>query len=252
MRKVLMVAAIAALAQAAHAADMPDYPLRGSFSEGFSSSRPLWQGFYVGGQAGQSWLRVKPPAGYNADIEAAYTVRSGIPPSIAGALPAAEGRKVAYGGFVGYNSQWEDVVVGLEANYLHSDISSTSIAYSSAGNGIQGQSSVKVALTDFGSLRLRAGYMIGSFLPYGYVGFGAGSADITRSAGVTSFIGFPIALPFETEQKNRFLYGYSAGVGVDVMLIGGLFVRAEYEFSQFTMKLNTNVNTVRAGIGYKF
>ena len=28
-------------------------------------------------------------------------------------------RQSGYGGFAGYNSQWEDVVLGVEANYLH-------------------------------------------------------------------------------------------------------------------------------------
>ena len=53
MRRLLLVAVMFGAASVAQAADMPDLPfLRGSFTEGLSASRPNWQGFYVGGQAG--------------------------------------------------------------------------------------------------------------------------------------------------------------------------------------------------------
>ena len=48
------------------------------------------------------------------------------------------------------------------------------------------------------------------------------------------------------------LVGYSAGLGVDVALMAGLFLRAEWEYARFTGAVDTSVNTVRAGLGYKF
>jgi opacity protein-like surface antigen len=42
------------------------------------------------------------------------------------------------------------------------------------------------------------------------------------------------------------------GVGVDIMLVGGLFGRVEYEYQRVTSNFESNVNSVRAGIGYKF
>jgi opacity protein-like surface antigen len=39
---------------------------------------------------------------------------------------------------------------------------------------------------------------------------------------------------------------------VDINLIQGLFMRAEWEYVRFTTKIDTNINTVRAGLGYKF
>jgi opacity protein-like surface antigen len=48
------------------------------------------------------------------------------------------------------------------------------------------------------------------------------------------------------------IYGYSAGLGVDVMLIAGLFMRAEWEYVRFSSSIDTQINTVRAGLGYKF
>jgi outer membrane immunogenic protein len=48
------------------------------------------------------------------------------------------------------------------------------------------------------------------------------------------------------------VFGYSAGAGIDIMLVGGLFVRAEYEYRRVTSDVESNINTVRAGLGYKF
>ncbi len=36
------------------------------------------------------------------------------------------------------------------------------------------------------------------------------------------------------------------------MLYGGLFARAEWEYVRFTGPIDTNINTVRGGLGYKF
>jgi opacity protein-like surface antigen len=51
---------------------------------------------------------------------------------------------------------------------------------------------------------------------------------------------------------NHLVYGYSGGLGIDVNLIGGLFMRAEWEYVRFTATVDTSINTVRAGLGYKF
>jgi opacity protein-like surface antigen len=50
----------------------------------------------------------------------------------------------------------------------------------------------------------------------------------------------------------KLVYGYSAGAGIDMMLTGGLFARAEYEYRRVTSRIESNVNTVRLGLGYKF
>jgi len=36
------------------------------------------------------------------------------------------------------------------------------------------------------------------------------------------------------------------------MLVGGLFARAEYEYRRITSNIESNLNTVRVGLGYKF
>ena len=36
------------------------------------------------------------------------------------------------------------------------------------------------------------------------------------------------------------------------MLVGGLFARLEYEYQRVTSNIDSNINTVRLGLGYKF
>ena len=36
------------------------------------------------------------------------------------------------------------------------------------------------------------------------------------------------------------------------MLVGGLFMRAEWEYQRVTSNVESDINTIRLGIGYKF
>jgi opacity protein-like surface antigen len=120
--------------------------------------------------------------------------------------------------------------------------------------------SSQISITDMATIRGRAGYAMGCFLPYAFFGLALGNADIGQSVTVqdrvsTTFLGTytPLApLSANNLQHNHLIYGYSAGLGVDVNLVGGLFARAEYEYVRFTSTVDTSINTVRAGLGYKF
>ena len=91
-------------------------------------------------------------------------------------------------------------------------------------------------------------------------GFALGKADIARSVTVRDAVSLTINGPFTSlatldatdAVHNHLIYGYTAGLGVDVNLVGGLFMRAEWEYLRFTSQIDTNINTVRAGLGYKF
>ena len=118
-------------------------------------------------------------------------------------------------------------------------------------------------ITDYGSLRARAGYPLDNFLPYGFVGLAMGQANINRRADVDlnyQYVGTAIPpLPNYggasslTENANSHLItGFAGGVGIDIMLYAGLFLRAEWEHLRFSGKVETSVNTVKAGLGYKF
>ena len=156
MRRFLLVAVMCGSASVAQAADMPDLPfLRGSFTEGLSATSVNWQGFYVGGQVSYGSVTSKVASGVNSDLQATF-----IPPNNVSynwqPLGSAHGNTTGYGAFVGYNSQWDDVVVGFEANYIHdgfrSVTNSVGLRYEADNVTLQSvtNSNATVKLSDFG------------------------------------------------------------------------------------------------------
>ena len=255
MRRFLLVAMVCGAVTGAQAADMPDLPfLRGSFTDGLTSARVNWQGFYVGGQVSYGSVTSKVAPGANTDLQSSF-----IPPNNVGynwqPLPNAHSNTTGFGGFVGYNSQWEDVVLGFEGNYIHDGIRSISdsvgLRYQPDNVTLQSltHSNAIVKLSDFGSARIRGGYVMGCFLPYVFAGTGLGTQTVDRT--VSAFPD-PVLTPTTAASKTKLAYGYSVGAGLDVMLVGGLFMRAEYEYRRVTTDIESNINTVRAGLGYKF
>ena len=253
MRRLMWVMAVLGSVSAAQAADMPDLPiLRGSFTDGLSNSRPNWQGYYAGGQGDYGTITSRISSGLNSNMQSTFVTPG--PAYTWQPLGEAHSTHGGYGAFAGYNGQWDDVVLGLEANYIHGGFKSTSSSTGFTYNVFNAvtattNTSAVVGVSDFGSLRARAGYAWGCFLPYAFVGGGLGSQTVDRYASANPGPVQP-ATTFAT--KTKLVYGYSAGVGFDVMLVGGLFARAEYEFQRVTSDIESNINTVRAGIGYKF
>jgi outer membrane immunogenic protein len=255
MRKFLLLALMLGAAPSAQAADMPEMPaLRGALPEGLSSSGTNWQGYYIGAQANYGSVVSNIASTINSDLHPTYSAATGRY-SWPG-LPSPHANNTGFGGYAGYNSQWDDVVIGLEANYIHGlyNTVSSQNGFSSDVNGtlLTTNSRASIKIDDFGSLRLRAGYAVGSFLPYLFVGGGVGNMVVERSTLVTP--GPTGGPPFSmSATKSNLVYGYSAGVGVDIMLVAGLFLRAEYEYQRVTSKdVDMNVNAARAGLGYKF
>jgi opacity protein-like surface antigen len=265
MRRLLLAAVVVVGAHGARAADMPDYgPLRGALPDG--PARVVnWQGFYVGGQAGYGASDMNftnATKSTVAKLLAYTTIESEMAVSSWPVLGKKSSQGSGYGGFVGYNSQWDDVVVGLEANYMHGTFGGTDSGsmgrqfYTSNGvlNDITYTAKATMNVTDIGSARLRAGYAWNSLLPYAFGAVSMGQGDIYRRATIS---GTQNGVPFNPlsqidSQNSHFLYGYGGGLGVDMMLFSGLFLRAEWEYLKFAAPIDTSVSTVRAGLGYKF
>ena len=77
-----------------------------------------------------------------------------------------------------------------------------------------------------------------------------GRADINRSVSLLG--NFNTTVTSNSFLGDHFIYGYSGGLGFDVQLLAGLFLRAEYEYQRFTTPVEVQINTVRGGLGYKF
>jgi outer membrane immunogenic protein len=135
---------------------------------------------------------------------------------------------------------------------------------------------------DVVTFRGRAAYAYGNFLPYVFGGVAVGRLDVARSATVsgnlqddydvtvTQAFGNPpvsvsnvvhhtdiTSLPTasQTEERvNNYTVGWTGGLGLEYMLWGNVFMRGEWEYIRFqTVKdMTVNMNSVRAGIGYKF
>ena len=275
MRRLMVVAAMIAVAQSAQAADLPDFSdlpvLRGSYQDGIV---PRWQGFYVGGQAayGSSDHNFN---GATRDIAAQQLALTTVEQVLGVSTWPVIGGKIshqnnAFGAFAGYNTQWDDVVIGLDASYMHGNfgaaasgnmsrqITSNDVNYSADATSV-----ASINYTDVLTLRARAGYAIGSFLPYAFGGVALGLADSVRSSTIRSTgtyvgTGTPTISDYDvtysnTEAKHgRLMTGYTFGVGAEAMLFGNFFARGEFEYIRFSGPIDTSINTVRGGLGYKF
>jgi outer membrane immunogenic protein len=274
MRRFLLAVVMCGVAAGAQAADLSDLPiLRGAVTEGFSRSSVNWQGFYVGAQGGYG-SGDENFAGTNKNMLAALLDHNVIQEMQVSqwnlGLGKQSARSSAYGGFAGYNWQWSDVVIGLEGSYMHGSFGGASHATKALVSGsalsdglfhaVAVDSSASIRVSDMATLRARAAYAWGCFLPYVFGGIAIGNADISHSVTVRDAVSNAISGPFfalgtlnSTDAvHNHLVYGYSGGLGVDVNLVGGLFMRAEWEYVRFTSSVDTSINTVRAGLGYKF
>lgn len=274
MRRLLLVAVMCGVASVARAADMSDMPfLRGGLTEGLSSSTVNWQGSYLGAHAAYGTSNMNfsgstrtVAARLMDGLEMEQVQRISEWPVMGKVSVHGEG----FGGFVGYNWQWTDTVIGVELNYTHGKFGGSQTGSMSRfftlpsgyTDSVTYEGTARMNISDMGTLRVRGGYAYGSFLPYMFGGIALGQADIVRSARIFGTQVNPLAapgfqnVPFDISATDgsysKLIYGYSFGIGTEMMLFSGLFMRAEWEYVRFASTVDTSINTVRAGLGYKF
>jgi outer membrane immunogenic protein len=269
MRRILLAAAMCGMAAGAHAADLSDLPiLRGGITDGLSNTSVNWSGVYVGGQVSRGGADMDytnavqdllTRLANNSTLDTQFNITKWT------MLGKNHNAGTGFGGFAGYNFQYSDVVFGVELNYSHG----SGFATSSTGRQdriltdsnnvtttVTAIANASMRVNDFGSLRVRGGYAVGSFLPYAFVGVGLGQADIHRSVDIYSTVSNSPGPPYHiglTDDANAHLVtGFAGGLGFDWMLCAGLFMRAEWEYLRYTSTVDTSVNTARLGLGYKF
>jgi outer membrane immunogenic protein len=291
MRRLVLAAAMFGMAFGAQAADMPDLPiLRGSLS---ATSRN-WDGWYAGGHVSYS----------SAEMDFSHSVKSltnfiernsvlQAPLEQWALLSKNHTQSTGFGGFVGRNWQWDDLVFGFEANYTFmNSLQSSSVnslrrlIVNPSGENpppgftvtydtiLSGAAALKVR--DVMTFRSRAGWVVGDALPYVFGGLAVGRTEVSRSATVsfdkyveydttttvagvtttthhTDFLGSSSQTASE-RRANNFVPGWTAGLGMEYMVWGGLFMRGEWEYIRFlnTKDITFSANNLRFGVGYKF
>ena len=295
MRRLLIALGLFGLMTTPVLAADYDLPiLRGS--ETFVPASPTyfnWEGLYFGGQIGYASSGIDFGNGVAPLIDFALRntrINQDIQVSQLTVLGKRDTNGSGFGGFVGYNWQYDQAVVGLEMNYNRMNVGATasdSIARVFPDPNVSpnyvydvvvtGQSAIHI--TDLATLRSRYGYVMGNFLPYGFLGLAVGRADVSSSASV-AFCGFDptvippasptpdpigcydastgistrVAQPAATQSKQgEFFAGFSGGAGVDWMMSQNVFLRGEYEYVQITtiQSLHVYLNNFRVGLGVK-
>ncbi len=263
--------------QGVKAADFGGTALRGSIQPQQQSTAALWDGVYVGALGGYSSGTVGKTSGY-ANIA---PVVNGLEIDSLGGLrqslvtPSRAVSNSNFGGFVGYNSTWEDAVVGIEVDYMRTKLNAESnLDYAVRFNGknapiteynVKAKVNTSSKITDMATLRGRVGYAVGNALPFLTVGvaFAHGrfsnntyiNVDQTISPSTVSSPATGLS-PFERGYTNRdrFAAGLALGAGIDYAFTSAIFLRAEYQYIKFSSLGGGQVaiNNARAGVAAKF
>jgi outer membrane immunogenic protein len=283
---VIAMASTLALPQAATGADY----LRGSQIEQPAEPPPLfgggrfdWSGFYAGGGAGVSDTKFKPGEGLGELANYAFRnttlgaeVNMG---SFISDLPEKRDSGAQFFGIVGYNYLFDDVVLGLEADYTRSGHSYSVSDYiarrtttsDATINDWSMSTNQGAKLNDYATLRLRMGWAYGRLMPYATIGGAVGRFNTTSTIQSSWYFyrtnpntgapeegyaaGYaPGTPPVGNTKKNVYAFGLAAGLGVDWALTDNLFLRAEYQIIRFAEVegTTTTVNTGRVAAALKF
>jgi outer membrane immunogenic protein len=260
------------LAASTGTAQAADWPLRGSLEPaGFIR----WDGWQFGVQAGIANLRTS--FANSTSSQVAFILRNTIQeaefaPSGWTTLSPDTTNGSVFGGYLGYNMQWDRLVLGWDMGYNYVSSAQTTASDSIARqfvtsdqflNQISINAEATMKLVDYATLRGRAGYAIDQFLPYIAVGLALGRFNYATSVTVHSQ-GTPIApapgIPFDTTstvsvgKTDAVVAGVALGLGADWAITPKMFLRAEWQYVAFSPVNNSrnNVNTGQLGIGMRF
>jgi outer membrane immunogenic protein len=193
-----------------------------------------WTGFYAGINGGYAW-------GGGGNTISYYDG------------PDQWGRAQPEGGFgggqIGFNYQTGGFVFGVETDFQGAGISN-SVTGTMATGGYDFTS--KESIDWFGTARGRLGFAVGNALLYGTGGFAYGNVNQHAVNGVDVFA------------SNTTQTGYAAGGGIEYKFTPAWSLKAEYQYIDLgsqkltgtlgdtTNPLDTNLQTARVGLNYRF
>ena len=203
-----------------------------------------WTGFYLGGEGGYSWDRLK----------GTLTTAAGVP--LASYSYNVTGPFA--GGFIGGNYQFNQFVAGVEGDWQRSNLAGndqTLAPLGLAGVFPGGPFTIATTVKDYDSIRGRLGIAFDRFLVFGTGGWAWGDPSIS-----CALLG---SAPFVSNGGNS--NGWTAGVGVDYAFTDHVFGRIEYRYTNLGIPSFVNVaansadagnrvpiSDMRVGIAYKF
>jgi outer membrane immunogenic protein len=280
-RAVVFAAVLAGTVAPAAAGDFDLSWLRGSTTD-YPTPAPyrVWSGFYGGGQLGADFREVdftKVGGQYINEISTFSSVFSGIPLSSFPRLSAENIGGPSYGGFVGYNYQIDDIVMGLEFNFNKSTLNasindSQSHSYFVTANSFLYDTKYTVttagaaAIADYGTFRGRLAWAFGSFLPYVFGGLSIAQINGSSSVNViANGVPDPSDKPplpaniganwtLSDTSHGKWYFGPDVGLGVDYALTKNIFLRGELEYIKFGSpnQISLSTTNARVGLGFKF
>ncbi len=235
--------AIAACAAPAAAADLGGPSYRPSVKDEYSYApqpMPFWRGFYFGGNVGYGW-----DGGNNQTLATSD-----------GAFSAGIENAGAFGGAqFGYNAQFGNIVVGVEADIQGGDVNGSRSFAAGLAAG-----TISTDIDYFGTIRGRLGYATGPFLIYATGGFAWANVD-TQAVGVTT------AGNAYNLSGSSFATGYVVGAGVEYAISRNWSAKMEYQYLNLdagtfggvdsggqavSTKVEPDLHTVRMGLNYRF
>lgn len=282
MRHATALAVLAMMATPTLAADYLRGPLPEPAARVSAPQAYDWSGFTVSvlgahgtGKANQTALAADATNAAFPDLSATTAISSLVNygrPTLRG-----NGFSVA----LGYNTMWDDVVVGVEAEYTRlSGRASSTFGPIGRNLGVSGSTTnswdtvvsgaAESRVQDYTVARVRVGAAFDRFLPFVTMGVAAGRISSTaRVHGTTqeyyNDLDPTTQLPRSTAvsgvipgdatvKTNSFTWGYALGLGMDVAVTDNIFLRGQYEYLGFggTNNVHIGLNTFKGGAGIKF
>jgi outer membrane immunogenic protein len=215
MKNIALIAFVGALStSSAFAADLGivQQPAPAAYTSGAFD----WSGFYAGANLGYGWAEAE-----------VFGVSFGDFDGVLGGVQ------------VGYNHDFGGFVLGVEGDIQLSDVKYTEDFGGGASAGAQ--------LDSFGTIRARAGYAVGNFLPYVTGGVAIGNASLSAAAG-----GMSVTI-------DETYVGFVVGGGLEVAVTDNVSLKGEYLYTDFgTADFDTGTDigltshVVRAGVNFHF
>jgi outer membrane immunogenic protein len=264
----------------AHAADMPGSSIFGSGPAAPAPNKAAgaydWGGLYAGVHVSQSEMRVNPgqaiaAVGANTFKGSEFqTQAANYSRLVSGGT--FSGRETGYGVYVGHNWTEEDLVVGVEGEFMQAGLKGSAGGaigfYENAGQYrryVDVDARAQTEVSQIYLLKGRAGVAFDRILPYAFVGFGIARTSINNRVdglGRTYVINpdqsngtlVSFAASSAVDKRRSYIPGIALGLGVDWALVDNVVLRAEYQYLalQKSHGQENVVNSGKIGLAAKF